>query len=54
MALQQAPAREAQRILDLARNDRAGARDLLRGLSVDEQVALVASCPCRSARGSSI
>lgn len=45
MPLQQAPAREAQRILDLARHDRNSARAELRALTVDEQVALVCELP---------
>lgn len=45
MPLQQAPAREAQRILDLARKDGAAAREILRALPVEEQVSLVCELP---------
>ncbi|MCC6639932.1 MAG: hypothetical protein IT386_02070 [Deltaproteobacteria bacterium] len=45
MPLQDASQREAQRILDLARSDASAAREILRGLGVDEQVALVCELP---------
>ncbi len=45
MPLQQAPAREAQRILDLAHRDSAAAREILRALPVEEQVSLVCELP---------
>jgi hypothetical protein len=45
MPLQQAAAREAQRILELARHDRVAARELLGALCVEEQVTLVCELP---------
>jgi hypothetical protein len=45
MPLQQAPAREAQRILEIARQDRDAAREILRTVPVDDQVALVCELP---------
>lgn len=40
-----APEREARRLLDLARSNRAAARAFLEGLSLDEQVSLVCELP---------
>ena len=45
MPLQQASAREAQRILELARHDSAAAQEILRGLTLEEQVSLVCELP---------
>lgn len=45
MPLEQASQREAQRILELARRDGDAAREILRSLSVDAQVALVCELP---------
>ena len=45
MAPLTAPEREARRLLDLTRSDREAARTFLRGLSVDDQVALVCELP---------
>ncbi len=45
MPLPQAPASEAERILEISRKDRDTARDMLRDLTVDDQVALVCELP---------